>query len=102
MCIRDRRGILPGHRKTVGLPQTTPTIAKLLKSEGYNTAMVGKWHLGVEEKSRPHNHGFDDWFGFLAGNVDYYSHIYYYGANTKDKIMPLINPTHDLWENNNE
>ena len=96
------RGILPGHRKTVGLPQTTPTIAKLLKSEGYNTAMVGKWHLGVEEKSRPHNHGFDEWFGFLAGNVDYYSHIYYYGANTKDKIMPLINPTHDLWENNNE
>ena len=96
------RGILPGHSKTVGLPQTTPTIAKLLKLEGYSTAMVGKWHLGVDEKSRPHNHGFDNWFGFLAGNVDYYSHIYYYGANTKDNIMPQVNPTHDLWENNNE
>ena len=52
--------------------------------------MVGKWHLGLEKKSRPNSHGFDDWFGFLAGNVDYYSHIYYYGANTKDNILPQV------------
>ena len=96
------RGILPGHRKAKGLPESTPTLAKILKSEGYNTAMVGKWHLGLEKKSRPNSHGFDDWFGFLAGNVDYYSHIYYYGANTKDNILPQVNPTHDLWENEEE
>ena len=90
------RGILPGHRKAAGLPESTPTLAKILQSQGYSTSMVGKWHLGLEKKSRPNNHGFDNWFGFLAGNVDYYSHIYYYGANTKDSILPQVNPTHDL------
>ena len=96
------RGILTGHRKTKGLPKSTPTLATILKSEGYNTSMVGKWHLGLEENSRPHSHGFENWFGFLAGNVDYYSHIYYYGANMQDKTVGLVNPTHDLWENNKE
>ena len=85
-----------------GLPESTPTLAKILQSQGYSTSMVGKWHLGLEKKSRPNNHGFDNWFGFLAGNVDYYSHIYYYGANTKDSILPQVNPTHDLWENEKE
>ena len=61
--------------------------------------MVGKWHLGLTEECRPHSHGFDYWFGFLAGCIDFYSHIYYWGAN---RPGPGINPTHDLWENNEE
>ena len=93
------RGILRGHRKTAGLPQSTPTLATLLKENGYQTAMTGKWHLGLAEEARPHNHGFDHWFGFLAGNVDYYSHIFYYGANQPG---PGVNPTHDLWEDGEE
>ena len=47
----------------------------------------------------PGNQGFDEWFGFLAGCVDYYSHIFYYGANQPG---PGVNPTHDLWEDGEE
>ncbi|MDP6713182.1 MAG: sulfatase-like hydrolase/transferase [SAR202 cluster bacterium] len=93
------RSILRGHRLTSGLPQSTPTLATMLKDEGYQTAMVGKWHLGLTEDSRPQNHGFDRSFGFFAGCIDYYSHIYYWGAN---RPGPGLNPTHDLWEDNGE
>lgn len=93
------RGILRGHRKTNGLPQSSMTLASMLRDAGYGTAMTGKWHLGLTEDSQPQSHGFDRWFGFLAGNVDYYSHIFYYGANMPG---PGINPTHDLWEDGKE
>ena len=93
------RAILQGHRTASGLPNSTPTISSLLKDRGYQTSMVGKWHLGLTDECRPHSHGFDYWFGFLAGCIDFYSHIYYWGAN---KPGPGINPTHDLWENNEE
>ena len=90
------RSILGGHRQSTGLPQETPTVARALKAEGYRTAMFGKWHLGVADDSQPHNHGFDEWFGFLAGCIDYYSHIFYWG------IGGGIDPVHDLWENGKE
>ena len=61
--------------------------------------MAGKWHLGLSEGSRPNDHGFDDWFGFLAGCIDYYSHIFYWGMN---QAGPAIDPTHDLWHNDQE
>lgn len=93
------RAILAGHRTATGLPPTTPTLAKALKPLGYRTGMVGKWHLGLSDESRPHNHGFDTWFGFLAGCVDYYSHIFYWGMN---RGGPGNDPTHDLWEDNQE
>jgi arylsulfatase A-like enzyme len=76
-----------------------PTLAKALKERDYATYMVGKWHLGVAEESRPHNHGFDRWWGFLAGCIDYYSHIFYWGMN---RPGPGVNPTHDLWQDNRE
>ena len=75
------RAILQGHRTASGLPNSTPTISSLLKDRGYQTSMVGKWHLGLTDECRPHSHGFDYWFGFLAGCIDFYSHIYYWGAN---------------------
>lgn len=93
------RSILQGHRTATGLPPTTPTLATHLRNAGYQTAMAGKWHLGVQEESRPHNHGFDHWFGFLAGCIDFYSHIFYWGPRNAD---PVRNPTHDLWEDNKE
>ena len=77
------RSILAGHRTASGLPPAVPTLATALKQLGYQTAMFGKWHLGVAEGSRPHDHGFDEWFGFLAGCVDYYSHIFYWGMAGK-------------------
>lgn len=87
------RSILRGHRTASGLPPEVPTIATALKGLGYQTAMFGKWHLGVVEGARPHDHGFDHWFGFLAGCIDYYSHIFYFDMEVG------TNPRHDLWEN---
>ncbi len=93
------RAILAGHRTATGLPQRVPSLATALKRQGYRTALFGKWHLGLAEGSRPHEHGFDETFGFMAGCVDYYSHIFYWGMNTG---WPGMNPTHDLWRNNRE
>ncbi|MBV9864950.1 MAG: sulfatase-like hydrolase/transferase [Abitibacteriaceae bacterium] len=90
------RSILGGHRTTTGLLPEVPTLASALHKHGYATAMFGKWHLGLADGCRPHDHGFNEWFGFLAGCVDYYSHIFYWGMGGG------YNPTHDLWENNQE
>ena len=93
------RAILAGHRTASGLPASTPTLAAALKPLGYQTSLFGKWHLGLAAGSRPEDHGFDEWFGFMAGCVDYYSHIFYWGMNVPG---PGINPTHDLWHNGRE
>ena len=93
------RSILRGHRTATGLPPVTKTIASLLKENDYQTAITGKWHLGLKDECRPYNHGFEKSFGFYAGCIDFYSHIFYWGAN---RPGPSLNPTHDLWENNEE
>ena len=93
------RSILAGHRTASGLPQRVPTLATALRGLGYRTAMFGKWHLGLAEGSRPNDHGFDEWFGFLVGCVDYYSHIFYWGMN---RGGPGNDPTHDLWQDDLE
>ncbi|CAA9298199.1 MAG: Arylsulfatase [uncultured Chloroflexia bacterium] len=93
------RSILRGHRTASGLPPAVPTLATALKARGYRTAHFGKWHLGSGAGNRPHEHGFDETFGFLAGCVDYYSHIFYFDMNMGG---PGNNPTHDLWHNNRE
>ncbi len=91
------RAILAGHRKASGLTPRVPTLATALKKEGYVTGICGKWHLGLKEECRPNANGFDEFSGFLAGCLDYYSHIFYYGMADGGS-----NPTHDLWENNDE
>lgn len=93
------RQILSGHRTASGLPPETPTIASALQSLGYKTFMTGKWHLGLHPDSRPSAHGFDHYYGFMAGCIDYYSHIFYWGSN---RGGPGQNPTHDLWEDDKE
>jgi arylsulfatase A-like enzyme len=51
-----------------------PTIASLLKQSGYDTALFGKWHLGFRPEWGPNAHGFDEFFGILAGAGDYFLH----------------------------
>ena len=91
------RSILAGHRTATGLPTEVPTIADAMKKLGYYTAMSGKWHLGLANGSRPEDHGFDNWFGFMAGCIDFYSHIFYWQMNRDGRAQ-----FHDLWENGTE
>ena len=57
-----------------GLPVTGRSLPALLRSNGYDTGLIGKWHLGFKPEFGPNAHGFDEFFGFLSGAVDYYSH----------------------------
>ncbi len=71
-----------------GLRQSERLIPQYLKPQGYRTACFGKWNVGFSKGSRPTERGFDEFFGFAAGNIDYYHH-YYAGR-------------HDLWRGVNE
>jgi arylsulfatase A len=51
-----------------GLPEEEITIAEMLKTRGYATGMVGKWHLGHLKKYLPMKQGFDSWFGLPYSN----------------------------------
>jgi uncharacterized sulfatase len=51
----------------VGLDPDYVTWAEQLQQSGYQTGLVGKWHLGIPEKYHPTNHGYDYFMGFLSG-----------------------------------
>ena len=66
---------LAGEKKRVffpeskgGLPENEVTIAEMLKENGYETGMVGKWHLGHLPEFLPTNQGFDSYFGIPYSN----------------------------------
>jgi arylsulfatase A-like enzyme len=71
-----------------GLPPDHPTIASLLKANGYETSLVGKWHLGWTPEFGPNRHGFDEFFGSLSGAVDFFTHM---AADRPGGV--------DLWQN---
>ena len=62
------------HRNT-GMSPEKYTLAELFKEAGYTTALFGKWHLGYSPAFGPTVQGFDEFRGFVSGNVDYQSHI---------------------------
>ncbi len=62
------------QEENLGLPVSMAVLAPGLKAAGYETAVFGKWHLGYEAKFNPLDQGFDEFFGFLGGNVDYFTH----------------------------
>ena len=68
----------------LGLPPEHPTLPSLLKSQGYHTALIGKWHLGYPPAFGPIKSGYDEFFGPMSGGVDYFTHC----SN---------NGTHDLY-----
>jgi arylsulfatase A-like enzyme len=73
----------------LGLPPEHPTMASLLRDAGYSTALVGKWHLGSPPWFSPQKSGYQEFFGFRTGAVDFFTHRSFVG-------------THDLWEGDDE
>jgi arylsulfatase A len=65
MC-GNRRVLFPNS--TGGLPPSEVTIAEALRENGYATAHIGKWHLGIHEGSRPLDQGFQSSFGLPYSN----------------------------------
>lgn len=76
----------PATGLDIGLAATGRSLPQLLKNQGYATALIGKWHLGFKPEFHPNRHGFDYFWGFLAGYVDWYAHLRGDGQR-------------DLWEN---
>jgi arylsulfatase A-like enzyme len=67
-------GSQPGDSARGLLPAET-SLPRLLKSAGYATGLIGKWHLGWKAAFHPNRQGFDEFWGFLGGAVDYYSSV---------------------------
>ncbi len=76
----------PATGLDIGLPATGRSLPQLLKNAGYATGLVGKWHLGFKPEFQPNRHGFDYFWGYLAGYLDWYAHV-------RGDGQP------DLWEN---
>ncbi len=88
-CSPTRAGFLTGRYQTrfghefnphvgeetkLGLPLEQKTIADHLRSAGYATGLVGKWHQGFSPAHHPQSRGFDHYFGFLVGGHNYILH----------------------------
>lgn len=73
--LNEPLGNIKSVGDSVGLPPDFPTIASLLKTNGYDTALVGKWHCGYPPTYGPWQNGFDEYFGDLSGAIDYFRHV---------------------------
>lgn len=69
-CYPNRIGLtgalFPGSN--IGLNSKEKTVPEMLRTKGYATAMVGKWHLGEAQQFLPLQHGFDEYFGLPYSN----------------------------------
>jgi arylsulfatase A len=77
-------GVLRPHA-TTGLPSSALTMAEVLKSAGYATSCIGKWHLGYVKGMRPLDQGFDRYYGVLH-NLDHWETALF----EKEGGMPVL------------
>lgn len=89
-CSPTRAGLMTGrYQQRYGIEAPLPNVTRanghglaaeghslpaLLQQAGYSTGLLGKWHLGYAPEQSPEAHGFDYFFGFKSGYVDYYQH----------------------------
>jgi len=64
-----------GLARETGMAQKEITFAEVLKRRGYVTGLFGKWHVGYRVEFNPTKQGFDEFIGYVSGNVDYHTHI---------------------------
>lgn len=97
VCSPTRAALLSGRNPdAVGVPGVIRTyrdgnwgylspdavlLPKVLKSAGYETSIIGKWHLGLKSPNKPNDRGFDHFHGFLGDMMDDYWHHRRYGIN---------------------
>jgi arylsulfatase A len=88
----DRRVLFPDSAG--GLPAGEITIAELLKTRGYATAAIGKWHLGHLPEFLPTRHGFDTWFG-----IPYSNDMDWIGGSLPgpERRQRMMNPKIEYW-----
>jgi arylsulfatase A-like enzyme len=79
---------LASPARNIGLPASHPTLPSLLKKAGYTTSLIGKWHLGWLPDYSPLKSGYDHFYGFRGGKLDYFTH----------KSSGPATDTDDLWD----
>lgn len=103
VCAPARASILTGRfPNRAGVPSNggsltpgIPNLGRQFQAAGYKTAAIGKWHLGLSGDSLPNAQGFDYFYGFLNGCIDFYSHRFYWGEPNRPNF-------HDLYRNREE
>lgn len=93
VCSPTRTGLMTGRcwsrfgvtnpKNERALPFDTMTLPKALKQVGYETCLIGKWHLGSLPEWGPNHFGFDHSYGSLAGGVSPWNHRYKQGPFTE-------------------
>ncbi|MDB5684339.1 MAG: N-acetylgalactosamine-6-sulfatase, partial [Sphingomonas bacterium] len=90
VCSATRVGLITGRyqnrlpigleeplgARDVGLPPSHPTLPSLLRKQGYGTTLLGKWHMGALPKYGPLKSGYDHFWGFRGGGLDYFTHSF--------------------------
>lgn len=82
--FREQRRQNAKQRWAWGISTNELTLPAVLRQAGYRTALLGKWHLGYDISFHPMNYGFDEFRGYVGGNVDYHTHVAGYGTKEVD------------------